>query len=378
MLIKDEKGDMLANEHEILEKWRIYFKKLLNTHKDSEKTEIFEMHTAELEIKEPTISEVQAAIKKLKNNKAPGIDAIPAEMIKYGGYKLAVEIHKLVCKIWTEENSPEKWTESIIIPIFKKGDKTDCNNYRGISLLSTSHKILSNIILNRLLPYSDDIIGDYQCGFKRNRSTSDQMFAVRQLIEKNWEYNKPFHQLFVDFIKAYDSIIKTKMYQILITMGIPKKLVKMIQVCIHDNKGRVRVTNELSNPFEIREGLKQGDALSPLLFNLVLEYVIRYVQESKTGVTLNGTTQVLAYADDLDILGDNEEIVKENSERLITKAKEVGLDVSEEKTKYMINSRRRDNPASNLKVLDKSFGRVYKFKYLGTIITENNDTKEEI
>jgi hypothetical protein len=79
----------------------------------------------------------------------------------------------------------QKWKESIILPIYIKVDKTDCNNYRGISLLSTAYKILSNILLARLNPYVNKIIGDHQCGFRRNRYTTDQVFYIRQIIEKN-------------------------------------------------------------------------------------------------------------------------------------------------------------------------------------------------
>ena len=84
---------------------------------------------------------------------------------------------------------PEEWKESIIVPVYKKGDKTDCNNYRGISLLPTTYKILSNILLSRS-PYTEEIIGDHQCGFRRNMSTTDHMFCIRQILEKKWEYNE--------------------------------------------------------------------------------------------------------------------------------------------------------------------------------------------
>jgi hypothetical protein len=80
---------------------------------------------------------------------------------------------------------PDQWKESIIVPVHKNGDKTDCSNYRGISLLSTSYKILSNILHSRLTPYIDEIIGDHQCGFRRNRSTTDQIFCIRQILEKS-------------------------------------------------------------------------------------------------------------------------------------------------------------------------------------------------
>ena len=101
-----------------------------------------EIHTAEPLIPESSAFEVKLAIGKLKSHKSPGIDEIPAELIKAGGGTTCGEIHKLITSIW-KEKLPEEWKESIIVRIHKKGDKTDCNNYRGISLLPTTYKILS-------------------------------------------------------------------------------------------------------------------------------------------------------------------------------------------------------------------------------------------
>ena len=122
------------------------------------------------------------AIGKLKNHKSPGIDQIPAESIKAGGRTICCAIHKLI-SIWNKEELPEEWKESIIVSIYKKGDKIDCNNYRGISLLPTTYKILSNL-LSRLIPYAEEVIGDHQCGFRHNRSTTDHIFCICQILEK--------------------------------------------------------------------------------------------------------------------------------------------------------------------------------------------------
>ena len=164
--------------------------------------------------------------------------------------------------------------EGIIIPIHKKGDKTDCSNYRGISLLPTSYKILSNILLSRLIPYGKEIIGDHQCGFRRNRSTIDHIFRIRQILEKKWEYNEPVHQLYIDFKKAYDSVRREVLYKILIEFGIHRKLVRLIKMSLTETYSRVRVGKNLSDRFPIRNGLKQGDALSPMRFKFALEYDI--------------------------------------------------------------------------------------------------------
>jgi hypothetical protein len=100
-------------------------------------------HTADPLVPEPSLDEVATATRKLKSYKSPDTDQIPAELIKAGGETLRSEIHRLTCSIWNMEELPQQWKESIIVPIYKKGDKTDCNNYRGISLLSTAYKILS-------------------------------------------------------------------------------------------------------------------------------------------------------------------------------------------------------------------------------------------
>ena len=131
---------------------------------------------------EPSANELDSNIENTKSYKAPGINQIPAELIKAGGRKIGYEFHKLIISIWKKENLLEVWKESIIVPVYKKGDKTDCSNYRGKSLLLTTYKILSNILLSRLTPYAEEIIGDHQCGFRRSRSTTDHIFCIRQII----------------------------------------------------------------------------------------------------------------------------------------------------------------------------------------------------
>jgi len=110
---------------------------------------------------------------------------IPAELIKAGDKTIRCEIYKLIISIWNEEELPEEWKESIIVPIYEKDDKTYCSNYRGVSFLPTTYKILSSILLSRLAPYAEEITGNHQCGFRRNRSTTDHIFCLRQILEKN-------------------------------------------------------------------------------------------------------------------------------------------------------------------------------------------------
>jgi hypothetical protein len=190
-----------------------------------------EVQKTETLIPGPSRLEVEIAIAKLKKHKSPGNDAILAGLIQAGDKILLSAIYKLINYVWNKEELPHQWKESIIVPIHKKGDGIGCNNYRGILLPSTSYKILWNILLSRSVPYVDEIIADYQCGFRRNISSTDQIFCIRQILEKKWEYNETVHQLFVDFKKAYDSVRRKVLYNILIQFGIHMKVVRLIKMC---------------------------------------------------------------------------------------------------------------------------------------------------
>jgi hypothetical protein len=198
-------------------------------------------------------------------------------------------IHILVDSIWGKEELPGRWKESVIVPVHGKSDTDDCSNYCETSLLSTSYKMLSDILLWRLSPYIDEIIGDTLCGYRHKKSTTDQKV----------------------------------LYSILIGFGIPMKLVRLIKMY-------------MSESFPIQNGLKQGDALLPLLFNFALDYAIRKVRNNQLGLKLNGTHQLLAYTDEVNLVGVNIDSVKRNTGTLIGANEEVGLDINVEKTKYTL------------------------------------------
>ena len=183
---------------------------------------------------QPRALEVEMAIEKPKRHKSPGTDQIPSELIKARGITIRFQNHKLINSIWNKEELPAEWKVSIIVPIYKKADIIECSNYRGISLLSTTYKILSNVLLSRLTPYAQEINGHHQCEFRGGRSATNHIFCIRHILEKNWEYNEAVHQLFIDFKMAYDSFRRKVLYNILIEFGIPLKLVKLIKMCLNE------------------------------------------------------------------------------------------------------------------------------------------------
>jgi len=137
--------------------------------------------------------------------------------------------------------------------------------------------MLSNILMSRLTPYAEEIIGDHQCGFQHNRSAADHIFCIRQTLEEKGERNEAVHQLFIDFKKAYDSVRREVLYNTINDFRIHMKLVRLIKMYLTETYSRVQVGKNLCDMFPIRNDLKKEDALSPLFFNFALKYAIRRV-----------------------------------------------------------------------------------------------------
>jgi len=137
-------------------------------------------------------------INKLKTNKAAGTDNITGELIKHGKRTMKQKIYKLICNIWNTETLQAQWNEEIICPIYKKGDRLNCNNYRPIMLLNITYKLYAILLNKQLSEIIENKLGDFQMGFRPNRSTTDNIFMIRQIFEKCYQYNIELYNIFVD------------------------------------------------------------------------------------------------------------------------------------------------------------------------------------
>ncbi|XP_025406282.1 uncharacterized protein LOC112680412 [Sipha flava] len=208
-MVRGENGTLLTDNGKIADEFKKMFNTLFN--QPSERAIIEERATVEQNIEPPSRAEVEAGIEMLKSGKAAGEDEIISECLKKGRQLLINQLHNLITKVWEHEEIPRPWRTSVLYPILKKGDPMNCKNYRGIFLLNTSYKMLSNILLTRIKPYLREIIGDYQGGFMTGKSTQDQIHVIKQMIKKSHEFDKDIHLLFIDFKAAYDMVNREKL-----------------------------------------------------------------------------------------------------------------------------------------------------------------------
>ena len=223
----------------------------------------------------PDLKEVVDAIDATREGKAPGKCEIPAEIWKHGGTKIVSKLHQLILSVWSEENVPQDWKDASIVPIFKKGSRKDCGNYRGISLLSIAGKILSRVLLDRINMYiAPVVIPESQCGFRSGRGTMDMIFCLRQTQEKCIEQNMPLYAVFIDFTKAFDTVSRDGLWQVLTKFGCPAKFVNIIKSLHSGMQASVAQGTNHSNEFAVTNGVKQGCVLAPTLFSLYLSAML--------------------------------------------------------------------------------------------------------
>ncbi|XP_068082254.1 ras GTPase-activating-like protein IQGAP1 [Anabrus simplex] len=275
-------------------RWKEHFHELLNKDPAINIVEILKIlqkptksHLGEV----PSLQEVENAIKQLKNNRGVNYYGLSE-----GGRILAEHTLMLIVKIWNTETIPPDHRDALIVMIFKKGDRTDCGNYRGITLLSVAGKIPARILSNRLVPLAEDCLPETQCGFRPNRSTTDVIFCARQMQEKCKEH-LPLYMAFIDLAKAFDSVKRDALWKILARIGCPQKYINILRLLQDNMKGMVLVNNNPGENFEITAGVKQGCVIAPVLFSIfagtILHLVVSQAVKLVNTAVIEGSLQSL-------------------------------------------------------------------------------------
>ena len=271
---------LVTDKASILSRWSEHFQTLFGADRKVQVSLILRIpqQPVKTEMDEvPTLVEITKAIDQLKSGMMAGVDGIPSEIWKHGGPALHAKLHELFTCCWEHNKLPQDLRDAVIITLYKnKGEKSDCSNYRGITLLSIAGKILARVLLNRLMPnIADEHLPESQCGFRANRSTTDMVFVLRQLQEKCREQNKGVYTTFVDLTKAFDTVSRKGLWQILERLCCPSKFLNMV-IQLHENqRGHVRHSSDLSVPFPISNGVKQGCVLPPTLFSIFFSMMLQ-------------------------------------------------------------------------------------------------------
>ena len=358
--------------------WHTYFKNLLGNppNIDGSDTPIRKVFDT-LSIRDDPfdMDEYLAAKRTIKCGKSCGDDGITPEFLKYVG--LDDIILGFINKSYSTKNLPQEWKTLIIVPVPKSGDLTKPDNYRGISLISLVMKLYNRMIMNRLRPVLDPLLRISQNGFRQKRTTVGQIVALRRLLEGAQGNNLSCIMTFIDFRKAFDTIHRGKLIEILRAYGVPDKIVEAIEATYSETWAKIRTADGETEAFQILAGVLQGDTLAPFLFIVALDYALRSAidgREEELGFTLKkrASRRVAAkmvtdfdFADDISLLSDT---VEQACTLLLAVEQEcirIGLGLNAKKTKVMpINIKAED---VTVKTLDGTQLEVVDdFKYLGS------------
>ena len=287
-----------------------------------------------------TQEELDSVLRKIKNRKAAGLDEIPPEVWKTRQFD---DILLRCCNAVYNQNPTDRWMKGCILLFPKMGDLGLAKNYRGITLTSIAAKIYKALLRNCIEPKIDNILRKNQNGFRRNRSTTSQILTIRRILEGVRAKNLQATLIFVDFTKAFDSIHRGKMEQILLAYGIPKETIAAITILYRNTKVKVRSPDGDIEYFDIVAGVLQEDTLASYLFIICLDYVLRTsidkIRENGFELTKKRSRSYPAktitdadYADDIAILANTPNQAETLLHSLERAATGIGLYVNAHKT----------------------------------------------
>lgn len=322
-----------------------------------------------------TTEEVRNSLKEMKGGKSPGEDQIVIEAVKSGGEQIIIKITALLNLCLEKGMVPERWNNAVTILIHKKGDITNLENYRPISLLSHLYKLFTKIITKRLENKLEAYQPREQAGFRKGYGTNDHLQTIKTLIEKSIEYNKPLALIFIDFKKAFDTVELPSILNALNECRVDHRYTELLHNIYRNATGCVKL-HALTKKYTIERGIRQGDTMSPKLFTAVLEHALKQLNWQNKGINIDGEyLHHLRFADDVVITTDNLGEAQEMLEELRQATARVGLYINYHKTQFMTNL-----VASGNLVTDEGdeIEQTHKYKYLGheIQICRDNQTSE--
>ena len=377
--IKDKNGNVLTSDEDQLKRWREHFEELLNRPPPQNPPDIAPAEEVlQINCERPSKAEIEKAIHHMKKGKASGPDKIPAEAIQADIETSTEILHDLFGKIWEQEEIPTEWKEGYLVKLPKKDDMQECKNYIGIMLLSVPGKVLNRITLDRLKTGVDAKLRDHQAGFRKDRSCTDQIATLRIIVEQSMEWDSSLYINFVDYEKAFDSLDRDTLWKLLQHYGIPEKCISLIRSSYEDMACRVIHAGQLTDSFMVKTGVRQGCLLSPFLFLLAIDWIMKKTTKNRrNGIQWTPWSQLedLDFADDLALLSHSHKQMQEKTEQLNTVSTQLGLNINRSKTKIMKANTKNNNPITlNGEPLEETDA----FTYLGSTINKTGGTEEHV
>ena len=322
--------------------------------------------------------EIIRGIDKLKQGKAGGIDEVSAELLQLSKGKILEFLYKLFNIMFRTSSFPIRWATAIIVPLYKKGEVNNPDNYRGISLLSVTSKFFTGILNKRLYSWAEDNdkINIEQAGFRKSHSTIDHIYTIYNMAS-NCLYGRrrsKFYVCFVDFRKAFDTVNREVLWEVLERHGVSNKMLNMIKAIYNRVVAVIRYGNELTGKINCPMGVRQGCLLSPLLFTLLITELAHEIsREGRHGYQFTpGALEIftLLFADDIALTSTTPRGLQNQIDILKRGAERLGLVVNLDKTKILVF--RKGGFLGRLERWHYGEERievVNKYKYLGYTLT---------